>query len=148
MPAPGGSLKELYPCDERPVLPDQSVKAACAAAATGNPELEGGIASHPGVPRLKRAADEEENAEQEERRAADEEENAEQEERRAADKEENPEDVGLWEGEDGRKRGPLVKSQDTSEGEDVIGTLTAAQEAHCKDSGHASGEAWHSQVRP
>ncbi|KAJ1187088.1 hypothetical protein NDU88_003867 [Pleurodeles waltl] len=108
----------LWNCDG-PALPDPSVKAACAAAATGNLELKGGIASHLGVPKLKGArqlACGPENAKQEERRAADEEENAEQEKRRTADEEESPEDVGLWEGEDGWKRGPPVKSQDNTEG--------------------------------
>ncbi|KAJ1080709.1 hypothetical protein NDU88_000903 [Pleurodeles waltl] len=72
-------------------------------------------------------------------------ENVEKEAGRAADEEASVEEAGVWGREDRRQQRPPVKSQDTSEGEDVSRTLTAA---HREDSSHGSGEVWHSQVRP
>ncbi|KAJ1201063.1 hypothetical protein NDU88_004879 [Pleurodeles waltl] len=127
---------KIPPCDG-PALPDPSVKTACAGAAARNLELEDGVTSPFRFPGLKLA-----------RRRARAPENAEKEGRRAGDEEESVEKAGVWGREDGWQKRPPVKSQDTSEGEDVSGTLTAEQEAHREDSSHASGEAWHSQVRP
>ncbi|KAJ1100627.1 hypothetical protein NDU88_005708 [Pleurodeles waltl] len=64
---------------------------------------------------------------------------------RTADEEENAEDAGVWERDDGQQKRPPVQNQDTREGEDASGALTAAQEAHSEDYNHASGEAWHHQ---
>ncbi|KAJ1110886.1 hypothetical protein NDU88_008232 [Pleurodeles waltl] len=63
-------------------------------------------------------------------------ENAEKEGRRAVDEEESVEEAGVWGRELGRQKRPPVKSQDTSEGEDVSGTLTVAQEAYREDSSY------------
>ncbi|KAJ1088745.1 hypothetical protein NDU88_001900 [Pleurodeles waltl] len=120
------------------------MKAACAVSAACNQELEDGVTSPLGLPGLKGV-----------RRPARAPENAEKERRWAAGEEKRAEEAGVWRKEDGPQKQPPVKSQDTSEGEDrmesaldVSGTLTVAQEVHREDSSHASGEAWHSQVRP
>ncbi|KAJ1156145.1 hypothetical protein NDU88_008869 [Pleurodeles waltl] len=64
----------------------------------------------------------------------------------SADNGENTEDAEFLEKDNElRKRHP-TQPQETGEGEDATGALIAAQEAHSKDSSHASGEAWQRQV--
>ncbi|KAJ1114970.1 hypothetical protein NDU88_003199 [Pleurodeles waltl] len=124
-------------------MPDPSVKAACVDVATGNPELEDGVACHLGFPRVKGAGQPTRVPE-----------NAVKEGRRAAEGKKSVEEAGVWRAVNGWPKWAPVRSIGTGKGEDQTesaldgsGTLTAAQEAYHEDSSHASGEAWHSQVR-
>ncbi|KAJ1156632.1 hypothetical protein NDU88_009350 [Pleurodeles waltl] len=86
-------------CDG-PALPDTSVnEAACADAATGNPELEDGGACHLGFPRLKGT-----------RQPTRVLENAEKEGRWAAEGKKSVEETGVWRTENGRPKRSPVKS--------------------------------------
>ncbi|KAJ1152521.1 hypothetical protein NDU88_005296 [Pleurodeles waltl] len=101
-----------------------------------NPDRGAGGAQQKLQPRFWRSVATPENADEEKRRRAENEEI-----------EEKAEDAGDWAGDDGRQNRPPVQSLETKEGEDAPGTLTVAQEAHSKDSSHASGEEWQRQVR-
>ncbi|KAJ1080707.1 hypothetical protein NDU88_000901 [Pleurodeles waltl] len=111
-----------------------SVEAVCAAAC--DPELKDGGSSPFWFPGLKEA-----------RRGVQRLENADVEGGWTADEEEDVEDAGIAERDDERRKRHPVQHQETREGEDASGALTAAQEAHSEHSSHASGEAWHRQVR-
>ncbi|KAJ1079626.1 hypothetical protein NDU88_001585 [Pleurodeles waltl] len=123
-----------------------SVETACADSAVEDPEIQDGGANpcylpglkgaRPGVLMLK-------NANQ--GRRGEEVENGEEVE--SADDEENMEDSKFSEGDDKPRKRDLTQPQERGEGEDVTGALIAAQEAHSKDSSHASGEAWQRQGR-
>ncbi|KAJ1130422.1 hypothetical protein NDU88_008775 [Pleurodeles waltl] len=107
-----------------------------AVSAAGNPEHKDGIASPRGLPGQKGVRQPDrapENADKEE------------DERQQGEKAQKKPEFGR---EEERQKRPPGRRQDTSEGEDMAGTLTAVQEARPEDSSHASGEAWHSQVRP
>ncbi|KAJ1189238.1 hypothetical protein NDU88_005988 [Pleurodeles waltl] len=130
-------------CDG-PALPGPSVKAACAVAATSNPELSDGTTSPLGVPGLKGQWRPVHAPEREEK-----------ERRRTAEGEERTEEAGGSRKEDERQTRKPVKSQDANGGRDqmkrapeVSAVLTATQEAHREASSHASGEACPTQVRP
>ncbi|KAJ1092044.1 hypothetical protein NDU88_005158 [Pleurodeles waltl] len=120
-----------------------SVKAACADAATSNPELEDGTTSPLGLPgpkgqwRTVRAPESEEK------------------ERTPVDREERAEEAEVMRKEDRRWSQQPVKSQNANGGgnqtesaPEVSAILTEALDAHRELSSHASGEAWLTQVRP
>ncbi|KAJ1165025.1 hypothetical protein NDU88_005455 [Pleurodeles waltl] len=123
------------PCDG-PGGAGWSVEAACADTAVDDPERKDKGVSTFLLPELKGERHEDQGVK-----------NADEEEGRASEEEENVKDTGFLGKDNKRWKRYTAQHQETADGGDVTGALSAAQEVHSEDTSHTSGEAWHHQVR-